>query len=311
MIGRKNTYFIGGLLQTAYIATYISPQPTLLYIMSVIGGFGAAFIWVVTGITLGVNSTETTGHRNTCFFWIGLQSGNLFGNFYVFFAWGGANEISKSMQISTIAIAAGISLLGSFLTLMIKEVQSDEDEMKPVEKIKAAFRTGKDIRAQLIIPAAIFGGIEQGFVTNIYPTCVGASKSLGSDSPHFIGISSIIVGVGEVTGALFQLSHRVQNLRAYLYLIAGGLFFVGNTLIFLFMPNDCTNSSVYENPLVDPTIGIILTCSFLFGITDSIFSMLPEAAIGKISSEPSSIFFSSDDVLHQLSNNWRHDRLEC
>ena len=282
MIGRKNTYFIGGILQTAYIVTYINPQPTVLYLMSVIGGLGAAFIWVPTGITLGVNSTESTGHRNTCFFWIGLQSGNLFGNLYVFFAWGGADGITKSMQISTIAIAGSISLVGTFLTLFIKEIDSEDDNMKPSEKIKTALRTAKDWRAQLIIAAAIFGGIEQGFVTNIYPTCVGASKSLGSDTPHFIGISSILVGVGEIVGAAFQLSDWVQGLRAYLYLIAGGLFFVVNALMFIFLPNDCTNSSIYESPLVDPTIGLILVCSFLFGMTDAIFSMLPEAAIGLI-----------------------------
>jgi Na+/melibiose symporter-like transporter len=43
MIGRKNTYFIGGILQTAYIVTYVNPQPTVLYVMSVIGEGGQQF----------------------------------------------------------------------------------------------------------------------------------------------------------------------------------------------------------------------------------------------------------------------------
>ena len=215
------------------------------------------------------------------------------------------------MQISTIAIAASISLVGTFLTLFIKEIESEDDELKPAEKIKTALRTAKDRRAQLIIAAAIFGGIEQGFVTNIYPTCVGASKSLGSDAPHFIGISSILVGIGEIVGAGFQLSHWVQSLRAYLYLFAGGLFFVVNALMFVFLPNDCTNSSVYENPLVDPTIGLILLCSFLFGMTDAIFSMLPEAAIGLIFYQRELLFhFLSDYVHKRVRNNRWNDRLE-
>ena len=58
---------------------------------------------------------------------------------------------------------------------------------------------------------------EQSYFSSIYPTCLGANHALGDDSIHFIGLSAIFIGIGEIGANLIQLSKTAENYRGYAY----------------------------------------------------------------------------------------------
>ena len=66
--------FISALTYLNYICMYLFPNPTYMYISSIIIGIGAACIWTAQGAFLHLNSpTDKLMSRNTGIFWCMLQ----------------------------------------------------------------------------------------------------------------------------------------------------------------------------------------------------------------------------------------------
>lgn len=51
-------------------------------------------------------------------------------------------------------------------------------------------------------------GLELSFYSGIYGTCIGATAQFGAAAKGLIGISGIVVGVGEIVGELRIESER-------------------------------------------------------------------------------------------------------
>ena len=53
------------------------------------------------------------------------MSGTFGGNLYVFFAWNGKDTISQSEQVSLSLILGGITVFGSFIFLLSRQLPDD------------------------------------------------------------------------------------------------------------------------------------------------------------------------------------------
>lgn len=56
----------------------------------------------------------------------------------------------------------------------------------------------------LLIPAAMYNGMELAFFTAIYPTSVAFSEAFGNDTRKLVGVAGILIGMGSLFGALFS-----------------------------------------------------------------------------------------------------------
>lgn len=48
----------------------------------------------------------------------------------------------------------------------------------------------------------LYTGLELTFFSGVYTTCVGATLELGADADRLVGLTGIMIGVGEILGEL-------------------------------------------------------------------------------------------------------------
>ena len=72
-IHAKYSMVIGAILITLYIANFLKPCTWLLYLASVLKGFGTAILWTAHGHYIVLNSLQSTLARNVGIFWAMLQ----------------------------------------------------------------------------------------------------------------------------------------------------------------------------------------------------------------------------------------------
>jgi len=83
------------LFCSLFIATFLIPKTWLLYLCSVVLGFGSASIWTGQGNYLTLNSDSATISRNSGIFWAMLQCSMFFGNLVVTFMFQGKTRIDE------------------------------------------------------------------------------------------------------------------------------------------------------------------------------------------------------------------------
>uniref|UniRef100_A0A674MMA9 UNC93-like protein MFSD11 n=1 Tax=Takifugu rubripes TaxID=31033 RepID=A0A674MMA9_TAKRU len=236
VIGPKICMFISGLLYSGYVAVFIAPSTWALYFTSVLIGVAAALLWTAQGQFLVANSEASTINRNTGMFWALLQCSMLFGNLYVYFEWNGRTEIPDDSRRNVFLSLMVVSVVGtlSFLALSASRHEEDvlsEDEGQSllstpmmyknradsaIQDTKSDFRTIrqllKDKTIVLLSPSMAYSGLELSFYSGVYGTCVGATAQFGAAAKGLIGISGIVVGVGEIVG----------EFRLWVQIIGGG-----------------------------------------------------------------------------------------
>ena len=279
-IGNRWTMFFGGLCYTFYVLVYLYPIPVLLYCASVIQGLGSSLLWIAQGPVLVINSTEQTISRNSSLFWIMFTMGMFGGNLFVFFAWEDVDVITQSEQ-NTIALVLGtFSLLGSFLFFFLESDQIEENETS-LEMVKSVVRVVKKKELFYLIPTMALSGIELCYFQSLYPTCIGATKRLGSNAAHLTGLSQVMSGIGEIAGAVSLIwMGDNENLRGYYYSIINlftfGAFFVPTLLL----PGECSFMDSYQRGLLMPNDQVLMVCAFVYGFFDGTLNTLLTTMIG-------------------------------
>ncbi len=78
------------------------------------------------------------------------------------------------------------------------------------------FRLLSNKHMLLVIPAAMYNGMEIAFFTSIYPTSVAFSEAFGGDTRKLVGVAGILIGVGTLVGGLFfgVLVDRLQFIKS-------------------------------------------------------------------------------------------------
>ncbi|KAK3512094.1 hypothetical protein QTP70_030353 [Hemibagrus guttatus] len=329
VIGPRFSMFFSGLLyrqgsqttryiQDGYIAVFIIPSTWSFYLTSVLIGMGAALLWTAQGRFLVGNSDVSTINRNTAMFWALLQCSMLFGNLYVYVDWKGKSDITdkdrKTMFIALLVTSAIGTL--SFLLLRKSSHEEEEDVMSEEEgqpllssrltfkqrassalnEAKTDFKTMLQLfrtKTMLLLSFSMaYSGLELAFYSGVYGTCIGATTHFGSSSKALMGISGIVVGIGEIVGGgLFGLVLKNNYFRRTSVVFLGMVVhFVAFYLIFLNIPNDAPlvfDSSSQLNPYLSPSVSIAFLCSFLLGLGDSCFNTQLYSILGCVYTEQS------------------------
>ncbi|XP_075942516.1 UNC93-like protein MFSD11 [Anarhichas minor] len=321
VIGPKITMFLSGLLYSGYIAVFIIPSTWSFYLTSVLIGVGAAMLWTAQGHFLVENSDASTINRNTGMFWALLQCSMLFGNLYIYLDWNGRTEISDSRRKNIFLSLLVASILGTLSFLVLRKSHHEEELLSEEEgqsllstrvmykhrantamqDAKSEFKTIlqllKTKTILLLGPCMAYSGLELSFYSGVYGTCIGATTEFGDSAKGLIGISGIVVGIGEIVGGgLFGLLCKNNRFRRTSVVFLGMVVhFVAVYLIFLNIPDDAPvvfNTTTQIQPFLAPSVSIALLCSFLLGLGDSCFNTQLYSILGCVYAEHSTPAFA-------------------
>ncbi|TKS92155.1 UNC93-like protein MFSD11 [Collichthys lucidus] len=321
VIGPKLTMFLSGLLYSGYIAVFIIPSTWAFYLTSVLIGIGAAMLWTAQGHFLVENSDASTINRNTGMFWALLQCSMFFGNLFIYFDWNGRTEISDNSRKNIFLSLLVASALGTLSFLVLRNSHHEEEMLTEEEgqsllstrmmykhrantamqDAKSEFKTILQLlKAKTIVllsPCMAYSGLELSFYSGVYGTCIGATSQFGGAAKGLIGISGIVVGVGEIIGGgLFGLLCKNNRFRRTSVVFLGMVVhFVAFYLIFLNIPDDAPvvfNTNTQEKPYLTPSVSIALLCSFLLGLGDSCFNTQLYSILGRVYAEQSTPAFA-------------------
>ncbi|XP_034449469.1 UNC93-like protein MFSD11 [Hippoglossus hippoglossus] len=321
VLGPKISMFISGLLYSGYIAVFIIPSTWSFYFTSVLIGIGAALLWTAQGHFLVENSEASTINRNTGMFWALLQCSMLFGNLYIYFDWNGRAEISDSSRKNIFLSLLVTSILGTLSFLVLRKSHHEEEMLSEEEgrlllsthmmykhrassamqDAKSEFKTIlqllKSKTILLLSPCMAYSGLELSFYSGVYGTCIGATTQFGLAAKGLIGISGIVVGIGEIVGGgLFGLLCKNNRFRrTSVVFLAMVVHFVAFYLIFLNIPDDAPvvfKTTTQKNPYLTPSVSIALLCSFLLGLGDSCFNTQLYSILGCVYAEHSTPAFA-------------------
>ncbi|CAL8311674.1 unnamed protein product [Arctogadus glacialis] len=304
VVGPQLSMFFSGLLYSAYIAMFIQPRVWSFYTASVLVGFGAAVLWTAEGNVLAINSTETTIGRNSGLFWALQQFSLLFGNLYIYLAWQGHDHISEKDRQTVFISLTVISLIGCFLFFLIRK--PDPSEPTPSETSEAPLHTESTDSASVSGPPRrslctqaldafvkacklsvskemmllslpiMYTGLELTFYSGVYGTCIGAMTRFGHDAKGLIGMSGLLIGVGEILGGgVFGILNNNRLGRNPVVLLGLLIHYLAFYLIFLNIAPDAPQATEEGTDLqayMTPNVGVALFCSFLLGLGDSCFN---------------------------------------
>lgn len=321
VIGPKITMFLSGILYSGYIAVFINPSTWSFYFTSVLIGIGAAMLWTAQGHFLVENSEASTINRNTGVFWGLLQCSMLFGNLYIYLDWNGRTEIPDSSRKNIFLSLLVVSILGTLSFLVLRKGHHEEEMLSEeegqsllstpmmykhrantaVQDAKLEFKTilqlVKTKTILLLSPCMAYSGLELSFYSGVYGTCIGATAQFGEAAKGLIGISGIVVGIGEIVGGgLFGLLFKNNRFRRTSVVFLGMVVhFVAIYLIFLSIPDDAPvvfNTTTQSKPYLTPSVSIALLCSFLLGLGDSCFNTQLYSILGCVYAEQSTPAFA-------------------
>ncbi|XP_076804774.1 UNC93-like protein MFSD11 [Clavelina lepadiformis] len=323
LIGPKYSMFLGGITYTLYLATFIKPLTPTLYIGSVLVGFGAAILWTGQGNFLTLNSDDETMGRNSGIFWAMLQCSLLIGNIYVFFSWQGVTNITEHQRVPLFIGLTAVCGCGTFLVLVLRSqhksprIEEDREQLvssgsnddrsvdgsdvtqdsaslddkghdSKLNEALQAFLTSIRLFVQpemlLLSITFFYTGLELTFFSGVYSTCVGATKQFGSDSDKLVGLTGIMIGVGEISGgAIFGIFGKktIRYGRDPVVLLGGFVHLVTFFLIFLNIPDEAPiMKATLDTAYIDPNKDLAIACGFLLGFADACFNTQCYSIIG-------------------------------
>uniref|UniRef100_A0A673XH32 UNC93-like protein MFSD11 n=1 Tax=Salmo trutta TaxID=8032 RepID=A0A673XH32_SALTR len=291
IIGPQFTMFFSGILYSGYVAVFITPSTWSFYFTSVLIGIGAAMLWTAQGHFLVENSDASTINRNTGMFWALLQCSMLFGNLYIYFDWNGRRIISDRSRKTIFIGLLVTSVLGTLSFLALRKTLPPEEEMLNEEEGQPL------LSSRMMLQCVVIVGLELSFYSGVYGTCIGATTEFGAAAKGLIGISGIVVGIGEIVGGgVFGLVCKNNRFRRTSVVFLGMVVhFVAFYLIYLNIPDDAPvvlKTSTLNKPYLTPSISIALLCSFLLGLGDSCFNTQLYSILGRVYAEQSAPAFA-------------------
>uniref|UniRef100_A0A8C2DTH9 Major facilitator superfamily domain containing 11 n=1 Tax=Cyprinus carpio TaxID=7962 RepID=A0A8C2DTH9_CYPCA len=301
VIGPQLSLFFSGLVYSGYIAVFIHPYTSSFYTLSVLLGIAAAVLWTAQGNLLTINSKDSTIGRNSGIFWALMQFR------YILLVLKNVVLVSDKDRQTVFITLTVISLVGNFLFFLIQRpdpepapsdasespLPADISDSSSVKSIQLAMT--KEMLL-LSIPFA-YSGLELTFYSGVYGTCLGAMTQFGEDAKGLIGLSGILIGVGEILGGgvfgiLDKCNRFGRNPVVFL-----GIFthIVAFYLIFLNIASDAPvapEEGTQMQAFIQPSVTVALICSFLLGLGDSCFNTQLISIVGFLFREDSASAFA-------------------
>ncbi|XP_057652490.1 UNC93-like protein MFSD11 [Diorhabda carinulata] len=305
IIGPKFSMFLGGTVYVTFILQFLAPKVWGMYLCSALMGIGAAMIWTGQGNYLTLNSTKKLITRNSGIFWALLQLSMFVGNTFVFFAFKGKDEIDKSTRTLVISTLSAVGIAGLVVLFLLPKAwkEEEDDEEDDVDKINnegplkaftGAVKLFFTSRMCLLSLSFLYTGLELGFFSGIYSSCLGFTKKF-ENRKELVGISGILMGAGEVIGGgIFGIFGRQTVKWGRDPVVAMGfvLHAIAFGIIFLNLPNDSPFTDTDENAIINSNAYLAILCSFLLGLGDSIYNTQILSLLGTVYSENSAPAFA-------------------
>ncbi|XP_039261374.1 UNC93-like protein MFSD11 isoform X2 [Styela clava] len=149
----------------------------------------------------------------------------------------------------------------------------------------------------------LYTGFELTFFSGVYATSVGATLQFGEDADKYVGLTGIMIGVGEIFGGLiFGIFGRrtVKYGRSPVVFLGFFLHLAAFFLIFLNIPDEAPLHQTHEVAYIDPNVVIAIGCGFLLGFGDACFNTQCFSILGvmyKSDSAPAFALFKFEQSL--------------
>ncbi|XP_078456266.1 UNC93-like protein MFSD11 [Lampetra fluviatilis] len=320
VLGPRWSMVLGGIVYSAYIATFIKPMAWSFYTASVLIGIAAAVLWTAQGTCLTVNSDATTMARNSGIFWALLQFSMVFGNLYIYVSWKGKTHISDKDRRVLFTALTVISLVGTLVLVLVRKSGTQDSALSdagdtdepcdqnettpqretphgPLQALKNSVKLFFTRNMLLLSVCMAYTGLELTFFSGVYGTCIGATNRFVADAKGLIGLSGIFIGVGEITGGgLFGLLNRNNRFgRNPVVLLGMVAHIIAFFLIFLNIPDDAPvvgEAGSNKIGFMNPSVEVAMLCSFLLGFGDSCFNTQLYSVLGYMYADDSAPAFA-------------------
>ncbi|KAH9389893.1 DUF895 domain membrane protein [Tyrophagus putrescentiae] len=310
-LGPRVSMIISGFTYIIFIANFLYPLTWLLYVVSVVVGVGAAIIWTAQGNYLTLCSNDRTMSRNSGLFWALLQCSFLWGNIFVFtyFTTDADGTIKDSTIKVTYTVLSVLGLIGVGSFFLLGKPQTDgidADDSRDSENImsfvsrslKESFGLLFTRQMFLLMVTSCYTGIELAFFSVVYGTAIGNTNNLvdsGESPKKYIGLSGMLIGVGEILGGLsFGILGSKTNRLGRDPIVILGYFthMVAFFLVFINFPKNASLQQSNEAAYIASSLAIALVCSFLFGFADSCYNTQMYSIIGTVYADNSANAFA-------------------
>eukprot|EP00090_Calanus_glacialis_P029734 TRINITY_DN47766_c0_g1_i1.p1 TRINITY_DN47766_c0_g1~~TRINITY_DN47766_c0_g1_i1.p1 ORF type:complete len:452 (-),score=75.69 TRINITY_DN47766_c0_g1_i1:54-1409(-) len=276
VIGPRYAMLIGGLGYTAYAAQLLYLKDWLLYTCAVLNGVGAALLWTGQGNFLAINSDPKTVGRNASIFWALYQMSGVTGNIAVYLLFQGVQVIEKDTRISTGAALTAMCFTGQVLTLFLRptpwENQKEKKKTNPIQSFMSCLRLLSTPDIMKLSLSFLYSGFETSFWAGVLPSCIGFTQNLGIGRKGIMGLCSIMVSIGSMTGGLVLAALKGGiNRRGRDPVILTGyvLHTFAYFLCFLFLPNLSPFGETTTDSYVTPRMEVLLLVATLMGMGDA------------------------------------------
>ncbi|CAB0041671.1 unnamed protein product [Trichogramma brassicae] len=316
--GPRTSIVIGCSCYVLFIASFLYPRTELLYIFSSIVGAGAALAWTGHGLFLTVNSDDETMSRNSGMFWAIFQSSLFIGNIFVYFVFK-EPDIHEDVRGLVFKVLTGVSVAGLLLLLAMRPpmqknnlgpaegISSNDKELHipeaPKEKplvaawhaLRDAFRLFFTSRMMMLTLTFVYTGLSLTFLSSVYASSIGFTKSMGQDRKSLIGLHGICVGIGEVLGgAVFgMLASKCGTCSGWPVVATGfGVHAFAYVSALLNLPNEAPFKETDEIGLINASPALAMIGSLSLGLGDACFNTQVYALLGTAYSSKSASAFA-------------------
>ncbi|CAH1389670.1 unnamed protein product [Nezara viridula] len=291
---------IGSFTYLLFIASFFKPMTWLLYFASVVMGLGASIIWTGQGNYLTLNSDDTTISRNSGVFWALLQCSMLFGNFFVYMAFNEPVIEHKTRLLVTIVLSALCGIGCIFMLLLRPAISASgivvpQRNSGPIQAFVEAVSLMRQKEMALLCITFFYTGLELSFFSGVYGSCIGATLNISDNPKQLVGLSGILIGIGEIAGGLLfgLLSSKTAKFGRDPIVLLGFIVHIATYFcIFLNLPDSSPLQDTTDNAIIRSNGYLAIACSFLLGFGDSCFNTQIYAAIGTIFSDESAPAFA-------------------
>ncbi|GAU93177.1 hypothetical protein RvY_05156 [Ramazzottius varieornatus] len=316
--GPKFGMVLGGIPYCLFMAVFFRPYLGTLYASSILLGIGAAVLWTSQGVFLTINSSDQTMSRNAGMFWAILQLSNLWGNIFATVELSGQKSIDSALRTRLFVGLLCAAILGVLLFLVLRypgkrdrgrtatsrststkvrclHCTTKWREWVWLREIRQSFRLLMTLKMLLLAITFAYTGFMLTFWSGVFGTSIHFTKVLGDERNYLLGLSGVVIGLGEITsGALFGFlgSTIKRRGRSSIAVLGVVLQLISYLLIFLFFPFDSPSHETDLATYVAPNKDVALICSFLLGFGDAAINVQIYALLGNTYSADSAPAFA-------------------
>lgn len=308
--GPRGSMLIGAAAYCFFMVSFLWPSTILLYVASCVLGVGAALIWTGQGTYLTRCSNQSNISRNSGIFWAMLQASMFFGNTFVYFQFQGKNHIDKDTRQLVFGVLIAGAVVGVGFLLSLRRVRLEcspidselevEQDASSNSSVFEAFRNAVRLfitRDMLLLSLMfLYTGLELSFFSGVYSPSIGFTLQLGEGAKQLVGMSGILIGVGEVSGGvLFGLmgSKTTKYGRTPIVVVGFIIHIVAFFLIYLNLPNDAPFGDTKEFSIFKPPQpSVALLCSLFLGFGDACFNTQIYSMLGSVYAKNSAAAFA-------------------